>query len=104
MSDSDDYYLLNPEFTDPKRIKQERDKARKLKKTKWWLTQLNRGVCHYCQEKVPPAQLTMDHIVPLARGGSSKPGNIVPACGNCNRDKKLHTPVDQILKRIKSGD
>lgn len=96
--DHDDYYVLDPEFSDPKRIQQEREKARKLKKTQWWLTLVNRGVCHYCEKKVPPSTLTMDHVVPLARGGTSSKGNIVPACKACNRDKKLDTPVDQILK------
>jgi 5-methylcytosine-specific restriction endonuclease McrA len=42
----------------------------------------------------------MDHIVPLARGGNSTQGNIVPACIDCNRGKKLDTPVDQILKQL----
>ena len=99
-SDSDDYYILSDENADPKRIKREREKARKLKKSQWWLNQTNRGICHYCQNKFSPSQLTMDHVVPLARGGQSNPGNIVPACQTCNRDKKLHTPVDEILKKI----
>jgi 5-methylcytosine-specific restriction enzyme A len=94
----DTYYILNPEDTDPKRIKKEREKAQKLKKSQWWKNLLNQGICHYCQKKFPPLQLTMDHVVPLARGGLSNPGNIVPSCKDCNRNKKLHTPVDQILK------
>ncbi len=104
MSDSDDYYSLNPEFTDPKRIKQEREKAKKLRKTQWWLNQVNRGICYYCQDKFPAAKLTMDHIVPLARGGTSTQGNIVAACEKCNKEKKLHTPVDQILRKLKDGN
>lgn len=101
MSDQEDYYFLNPENTDPKRLKKERDKAQKLKKSQWWRDQLNRGICHYCGEKFSADQLTMDHIVPLARGGMSNPGNIVPSCKNCNNKKKLDTPVDQILKGLK---
>lgn len=101
MSETDDYYVLSEAFADPKRIKKERDKARKLKKSQWWLNQMNRGICHYCHNKFPSSQLTMDHVVPLARGGGSNPGNTVPACVNCNREKKLHTPVDQLLNQIK---
>jgi 5-methylcytosine-specific restriction protein A len=103
-ANSDDYYTLDPEFSDPKRIKKEREKAQKMKKSQWWLTQLNRGICHYCEQKFSAAQLTMDHVVPLARGGTSTAGNIVPACRNCNRDKKLHTPVDEILKKLGKND
>ena len=104
MSKPDDYYTLNDSDNDPKRIKKERDKARKLKKSQWWLTLVNRGICHYCEKKFPTSELTMDHIVPLARGGSSTPGNIVPACKTCNRDKKLHTPVDQLMKRLANDE
>ena len=93
-----DYYVLEPGFSDLKRLSKEREKARKLKKSSWWLAKKNQGSCHYCQRKFAPAKLTMDHIVPLARGGASTRGNIVPSCLECNRDKKLHTPVDRIIE------
>ncbi|MDR3608367.1 MAG: HNH endonuclease [Oligoflexia bacterium] len=86
-------------MTDPARIRRERDKAAKLKKSQWWHRLVNRGICHYCEKKFSPSELTMDHVVPLARGGSSTQGNLVPACRECNRDKKLETPVELILKR-----
>lgn len=98
--DSQDYYFLNSEDTDPQRLKKEREKARKLKKSQWWLKLVNQGVCHYCQKSFKPSLLTMDHIVPLARGGKTQPGNVVPCCPDCNRDKKLDTPVDQILRQL----
>jgi len=98
----DDYYVLDAEHTDPARLKREREKARKLKKTQWWLDRLNRGICHYCERRFSASQLTMDHIVPLARGGESTQGNIVPACRECNRDKKLDTPVDQLFKQLET--
>lgn len=94
------HYILDPKATDPKRIKKEREKARELRKTQWWLSQINRGICHYCEKKIPPSQLTMDHIVPLARGGTSTKGNIVAACRDCNRDKKLETPAERLFKEL----
>src|SRR3979409_907350 len=100
MGDEHDYHILDPEAVDPKRLRKEREKARKLKKSQWWLTQLNRGICHYCGRKFPPARRTMDHVVPLARGGSTTPGNTVPACKECNRDKKLEIPAEKLLKKI----
>lgn len=98
--DSNEYYILDPEHVDPKRVKLEREKARKLKKSQWWLRKLNEGLCHYCGKKFAAAKLTMDHVVPIARGGTSTPGNIVPACSDCNRDKKLETPAERLLKQI----
>jgi 5-methylcytosine-specific restriction endonuclease McrA len=99
--ESSEYYILDPEASDPRRIRKEREKAQKLKKSQWWLRQLNQGICHYCGNKFAAKELTMDHIVPLARGGTSTPGNIVPACRPCNRDKKLVTPAEQVLKQIR---
>ncbi len=104
MSELFEYYELSENHTDLKRIKKEREKARKLKKTQWWTRQIHRGICYYCQREVTPEQLTMDHIVPLARGGQSRPGNIVPACFQCNRNKKLQTPVDSILKTLSTNE
>jgi len=103
---SDEYFSLDSEHTDPVRLKRERERARKLRKTQWWRDQVNRGLCHYCQKKFAPGELTMDHVIPLARGGKTTPGNLVAACRACNRDKKLHTPLDDAfaaLEKEKKG-
>lgn len=91
------HYSLCLSAEDRKKIAKEREKAKKLKKSNWWQIHISRGVCHYCRGQFSPKLLTMDHIVPLARGGSSQRGNIVPACQACNQAKKLDTPVDQLL-------
>ncbi len=47
----------------------------------------------------------MDHVVPVARGGCSKRGNIVPACKSCNQSKRCLTPAEQILDELeRNGD
>lgn len=40
--------------------------------------------CVYCGAS---GQLTMDHVVPVTRGGTHGAGNIVPACNRCNASK-----------------
>jgi 5-methylcytosine-specific restriction endonuclease McrA len=95
--DEKPWHILDPAMTDPARLKREREKAAKLKKSQWWHRISSRGICHYCEKRFAPSALTMDHVVPLARGGTSTEGNLVPACPECNRDKKLETPVEQIL-------
>ena len=37
----------------------------------------------------------MDHVVPVARGGRSVKGNVVPCCAACNRSKRFLTPAEQ---------
>ena len=88
----------------PEKIKKEKEKARQLKKTNWWQAELAKGVCYYCKKKFTPEELTMDHVVPISRGGKSVKGNIVPCCKECNNKKKYLTPVEMILREIENGD
>ncbi|MDZ7582915.1 MAG: HNH endonuclease [Deltaproteobacteria bacterium] len=52
-------------------IRAERAKARELRKSRWWQQKTASGLCHYCGRKYAYKELTMDHLVPLARGGRS---------------------------------
>lgn len=86
-------------------IRKERDKAKALKKTRWWRRKLERGICYYCGRKVSSGELTMDHRVPLSRGGFSTKENIVPACKECNTKKKYLSPWewDDYMQRLKES-
>ena len=75
-------------------VRREKEKARQLRRTHWWNTKIQKGICYYCKREVGREQLTMDHVVPLSRGGKSKKGNIVPACKQCNNKKKYLVPVE----------
>jgi len=84
-------------------IKRERAKARRLKISQWWKRRCSDGVCYFCKRKITPKELTMDHIVPIIRGGKSSRGNVVPACKGCNNKKKYLLPVewDEYLEGLK---
>jgi 5-methylcytosine-specific restriction endonuclease McrA len=73
-------------------IRAERNKARGLRKTRWWQQKTASGICHYCGRKVGIKNLTMDHVIPLSRGGRSTKGNLVPCCKACNTAKKADLP------------
>ena len=75
-------------------IRQEREKARRLRKSRWWQNKLAACTCYYCQGHFKPRELTMDHLQPLARGGSSSKGNLVTACKACNNKKKNLLPYE----------
>jgi 5-methylcytosine-specific restriction enzyme A len=79
---------------DPDLLKRERAKARELRQSQWWKRRIGEGICYYCRRHVGAAALTMDHIVPLGRGGRSIRGNVVPACKDCNTRKKSLVPVE----------
>lgn len=69
-------------------IERERRKARELRASQWWKRQCARGVCGYCGRPTPAGELTMDHVVPLSRGGRTTKGNVAPVCKTCNTAKK----------------
>jgi len=79
---------------DEAHLKREKAKARELRETQWWKNLRGRGVCHYCKRRFPARSLTMDHIVPISRGGFSRKSNIVPCCKECNNRKKYLLPVE----------
>ena len=87
-------------------IKRERRKARELRHTQWWKRRCAKGVCRYCGRMTPPKELTMDHIVPIARGGKSTKNNVVTACKECNNAKKQLLPMEweQYLKRVRHDE
>lgn len=92
-------FAFDLEATD---ISAERRKARELRTTQWWKRRCAKGICHWCGASVPAGDLTMDHIVPIARGGQSTRGNVVPCCKQCNNAKKQLLPMewDQYLKQF----
>ncbi|MBS3758084.1 MAG: HNH endonuclease [Desulfobacterales bacterium] len=75
-------------------IRREKNKARQLRQTQWWKRQCAKGICYYCGRKFAAKDLTMDHIVPLSRGGKSTKSNVVPSCKACNTQKKTKLPME----------
>jgi len=43
--------------------------------------------CLYCGNEFQRTHLTMDHVVPISRGGKTEWTNIVAACNPCNSTK-----------------
>mgnify|MGYP003322086410 CR=1 FL=1 len=82
------------ESVDSEIIRRERSKAQELRKSQWWKNLRGNGKCHYCGRRFSPKELTMDHIVPLARGGTSSKSNIVACCKECNSKKKYLLPIE----------
>jgi len=100
---SDDWFILD---SNPAHAAKERERARKLRGSAWWQRRLQRGLCAYCGKAFPPSDLTMDHVVPVARGGHSTKGNLVPSCKPCNSQKRLLTPAEALLliERLSQGE
>jgi len=76
-------------------IRRERRKARELRASQWWKRKCAAGICHHCGASFSPKELTMDHLVPLVRGGKSTKGNLVPSCKHCNNERKYRLPFEE---------
>jgi 5-methylcytosine-specific restriction endonuclease McrA len=84
------------------------------RKIRMTILQRDGFICAYCGQQAD----TVDHITPLAKGGTNDPDNLTAACNRCNATKKDSTafflrqspPIDtppnlslapQIMTRIK---
>jgi 5-methylcytosine-specific restriction enzyme A len=96
-----DYFIC----ADEQHLRREKARARALRSSQWWKRKRADGVCHYCGNKFKPSELTMDHLVPIVRGGGSVRGNVVPACKECNSKKRylLPTEWEEYLLTIRNG-
>ncbi|RKW71770.1 HNH endonuclease [Galactobacter caseinivorans] len=56
--------------------------------------------CQYCGGKAPDVTLHVDHLIPVALGGSNKPDNLVAACKDCNLGKSSMPADAPILEAV----
>jgi 5-methylcytosine-specific restriction endonuclease McrA len=57
--------------------------------------------CQYCGRQCPTAELTFDHVIPVAQGGRKDWENIVSCCVTCNRRKGGRTPQEASMRLIR---
>lgn len=96
------YYYANKAILLPKisvyvRVRQARLRGAegRFTPTEWRARyELYGGCCAYCSKPLSFRSATMDHVIPISKGGSNWPENLVPACGTCNKSKgnRLWTP------------
>jgi 5-methylcytosine-specific restriction endonuclease McrA len=90
-------------YGDDSFINKEKSRARELRQSAWWKKKISYGICYYCGRKFSPSELTMDHKIPLSKGGNSDKENIVTACKECNNKKKYMLPTewDEYMNKLK---
>ena len=59
--------------------------------------------CQYCNAQVTNNSATMDHVIPLSKGGKTRWDNIVTACGTCNGRKGNDTRMKPFYKPYQPG-
>lgn len=60
--------------------------------------------CYYCG--VPASLglkvLHIDHVIPVALGGTNDPWNLVAACWDCNAGKTNGVPSEELVRRVRA--
>lgn len=59
--------------------------------TRFSVLSRDRFTCRYCSRSAPDVELHVDHVVPVALGGSDDLENLVAACVECNLGKSDKT-------------
>ncbi len=59
------------------------------------------GTCQYCDTKFGESELTIDHVIPRSKGGTTTWNNVVAACTSCNQRKSDHCLADSAFTLAK---
>jgi 5-methylcytosine-specific restriction endonuclease McrA len=54
----------------------------------------DKSTCYMCGRKLGYAELVIDHVIPISRGGSHSEDNMKVACAPCNRRKGSKLPAE----------
>ena len=68
------------------------------KRTRYEVLRRDDFTCRYCRSK--GNELHVDHVTPVALGGTDKPANLVAACKDCNLGKASASPDSATLEHL----
>lgn len=68
------------------------------KRTRFEVLRRDAHTCRYCKSTTSP--LTVDHVTPVALGGTDDPSNLVAACKDCNAGKSSSSPDAPLVAQV----
>lgn len=74
------------------------------KRTRYEVLRRDNHTCRYCGASAPDAKITVDHVTPVALGGTDDLGNLVAACRDCNAGKASTSPDAPLVEDVKQLD
>lgn len=72
------------------------------KRLRYEVLRRDQHTCRYCGNSAPEVKLTVDHVLPVALGGSDDPTNLVTACADCNAGKSASSADSPIVADVNS--
>lgn len=70
------------------------------KRLRYEILRRDNHACRYCGATSPGTNLTIDHVLPIALGGTDDPSNLVTACADCNAGKSASSPDAPLVADI----
>lgn len=70
------------------------------KRTRFEVLRRDEHTCRYCGAKAPDTTIEVDHVIPLALGGTDLPENLVTACSDCNAGKSSTAPDQATVEDV----
>jgi hypothetical protein len=70
------------------------------KRLRYEILRRDNHACRYCGAHAPDVELAVDHVVPIALGGTDEPTNLVTACRPCNAGKSASAPDAPIVDDV----
>lgn len=74
---------INPISSATEKSRAKKSRLQKLRKSLWLID----PTCHYCGVVLSLSNATLDHVIPVSRGGKSARRNLVISCKSCNQEK-----------------
>lgn len=60
--------------------------------------------CHYCSKVLTKYSATLDHILPVSKGGDNAYDNLITACLHCNSQRTNKDVMEAIIKGEGNSD
>lgn len=73
------------------------------KRVRYEVLRRDNHACRYCGGAAPDVVLTVDHVIPVALGGSDDPSNLVAACRDCNSGKTSTSPDGPLVAEVSAA-
>lgn len=71
------------------------------KRLRYEILRRDNHTCRYCGRTAPDVPLRVDHVVPVALGGTDDPTNLVTACEPCNSGKTSTVPDSPLVAEVR---
>ena len=70
------------------------------KRLRFEILRRDNHTCRYCGAAAPHVKLQVDHVLPVALGGSDEATNLITACEACNSGKSSATPNQGVVAQV----